>query len=185
VTEKDKFIIADIMTKDLIFIAPDATAKDAANVMIENLINSVIVKENDVVIGIVTDHDFKRVATSTTEIGKLFVREIMSSDPISISPSYTLPEAVEVIKNRNIRHLLVKSPSGVYVGIVSVKDILSTLFEEINIRNKRLQGKIGELEKFYKVAVKRELVMVKLKKRVYELEKKLGIESDLSELLIE
>jgi septation ring formation regulator EzrA len=68
---------------------------------------------------------------------------------------------------------------------VSVRDILSTLYEEIREHNTRLKKKIDELEKFYKVAIDRELVMVRLKKKVMELEKGLDEKTDFGSLLVE
>ncbi|HDH28567.1 MAG TPA: CBS domain-containing protein [Euryarchaeota archaeon] len=185
VTDADKYIIADVMSKVLIDVASDTTAGDAAEIMIENGVSSLLVKDSGTIVGIVTDRDFTRETARKSSFDSLTLRDMMSTDLVSVAPTISLQEAVETIREHNIRHLLVKTADDEYIGMVSVKELLSVLFEEIRQQNIRLKGKIAELEKFYKVAVDRELVMVKLKKRIYELEKTLGVESDLAALLTE
>jgi CBS domain-containing protein len=181
---KTKFIIADIMSKELVGVSPDTTAENAAIMMSENGISSLVVKEKGEIVGIVTDKDYAIKVSELSNLNKIKIKKMMSTNLISVTPSLHLQDAAEVIRKHNIRHLLVKTPIQ-YVGIVSVRDILSTLYEEIREQNTRLKKKIEELEKFYKVAVDRELVMVRLKKKVIELEKKLGEQTDFSSLLVE
>ncbi|MFQ5800713.1 MAG: CBS domain-containing protein [Candidatus Hydrothermarchaeales archaeon] len=176
------FIVSDIMSKDIIAVSPDTGAKKAAEVMLKNKISSLVVREGSHVVGIVTDKDFVRLTSMGKDIGKVRVKEMMSTELVTVNPKLSLQEASEVLRDHDIRHLLVKAPGG-YVGIVSLKDILSTLYKGIKEQNTKLKNKIDELEKFYKAAVGRELVMVKLKKRLRELEKRLGEESDLTEIL--
>jgi CBS domain-containing protein len=185
VEDNFNYIIADVMSKDLIGVAPDSTARDAANTLIENKINSLVVKENGRVIGIVTDRDFAIKTADGKKLDKIKVKDMMSKELITVDPNLSLREAAEVIREHNIRHLLVKSKAKEFVGLVSVKDILSTLFEELKDQNTKLNKKIEELEKFYKVAVNRELIMVKLKKRIHELEERVGEKVDIAEYLVE
>jgi CBS domain-containing protein len=185
VEDDPNYIIADVMSKDLISIAPASTARDAANSLIENKINSLIVKENGQIIGIVTDRDFAIKTADGKKLDKIKVKDMMSTKLVTVDPNLPLRDAAAVIREHNIRHLLVKSKANEFVGLVSVKDILSTLFEELKDQNTKLNKKIEELEKFYKVAVNRELIMVKLKKRIHELEDKVGEKVDLAEYLVE
>jgi CBS domain-containing protein len=62
VIEENKYIIADIMSKNLIAVGPKATAKSASETMIKNEIGSLVVKENGEVVGIITDRDFAKAA---------------------------------------------------------------------------------------------------------------------------
>lgn len=176
------FIVSDIMSKDIIDVSSDTSSKKAAEVMLENKISSLVVRDGSQVVGIVTDKDFVRLTSMGKDLGKARVKDMMSTELVTVHPKLSLQEAAIVIGKSDIRHLLVKAPSG-HVGLVSVKDILSALYKEIKEQNTKLKNKIDELEKFYKAAVGRELVMVKLKKRLRELEERLGEESDLAEIL--
>jgi CBS domain-containing protein len=184
VTVEEKYIVADVMSNVLVDVALETTAKDAAEIMVENGVSSLLVKEKDSAVGIVTDRDFTVASASGKNLSEFKLKDLMTENILSVDPKVSLREAIEILRSHNIRHLLVKTNSGDYVGLISIKDLLSTLFEEIKEQNKKLVRKVSELEKFYKIAIDRELVMVKLKKRIHELEKKLGEQSDLAELLV-
>jgi len=179
-----RFIVADVMRKDIISLPPDRKVKEAAELMEERGVSSLVVESKDGFIGILTDKDFVRCVREGRQLSRTKVEDIMSTDLVSIDSKASLAEAAELIAEHNIRHLLVKA-GGRYVGIVSVKDVLSRLYEELKEQNARLKKKLGELEKFYRVAVDRELIMVKLKKRIRELEEKVGEKKDLAEYLAE
>jgi CBS domain-containing protein len=176
------FIISDIMSSDIISVSPDTTLKEASKTMLENGISSVAVKSKGKILGIVTDKDFVKLLSSGKELDNTKMSEIMSTELIDVDSKITLQEASELTKKHDIRHLLIKGPRG-YVGIVSLKDIIETLYEELKEQNFKLKDKIEELEKFYRLAVGRELTMVKLKKQIAEMEKKLGNHGDLKEEL--
>ena len=178
-----KFIIADIMTKEMIEVAPDTSGKEAAAKMKEGGVSSLVVKEKGELVGIITDKDYVKQTSAGKDPSKFKVGEMMSTNLISVDPKLSLREAAEVIREHNIRHLLVKSSAG-FVGIVSVKDILSTLYEEIREQNRELKTKVDDLEKFYKIAIDREIVMVKLKKRIHDLEMRLGEKTNPAEYLV-
>ncbi len=182
---ESKFIVADIMSRDLVSVSTEMSLKDAAKIMIEEGVSSVMVTENEKIVGIITDRDYTRAALISNDFGKTKVKELMSKKLISVAPKEPLQAAAENIRKHNIRHLLVSSKKDEYIGVVSVRDVLGTLVEEIREQNKKLKMKIDELEKFYRVAIDRELVMVKLKKRIRELEKKHGEEGDVTELFLE
>ncbi|MFV2041568.1 MAG: CBS domain-containing protein, partial [Candidatus Hydrothermarchaeales archaeon] len=58
VTDAEKYIIADVMSKVLIGVTSDSTTSDAARIMTENGVSSLLVKDAGRVVGIVTDRDF-------------------------------------------------------------------------------------------------------------------------------
>ena len=181
---EENYIVSDIMSRDLIGIDPESTAKSAAELMKKHTVSSLVIKQNDDIIGIITDKDFTNYTSTGMDLNKLSVKKMMSTNLIFVDPNLSLRDASEIIRKHNIRHLLVKSRTA-FVGVVSVKDLLSTLYEEIKNQNKLLLRKVDELEKFYKIAVDRELIMVKLKKKISEMEKELGKEIDPATYIVE
>ncbi len=180
--EESPFIVSDIMSKDLVTVKSNQTLEDAANLMLEKGVSSVLVKNRRKILGIVTDKDFVKTVASGKKPGLVKVSKVMSKTIQSVDPKTTLVSAIQLSREKNIRHLLVKS-TGEYIGIVSLKDVTETLYTELNEKSKKMSKKIEELEKFYRSSVGRELVMVKLKKRIRELERKLGDETELAEVL--
>jgi acetoin utilization protein AcuB len=55
----------------------------------------------------------------------MFVRSYMTNDPVTVSPDDNFPQAMSVIRKRNIRHIPVLD-KGCLVGIVVEKDLVST-----------------------------------------------------------
>ncbi len=54
---------------------------------------------------------------------KTLVRDWMTSNPITIEPTTTLADAYMLMKQKNIRRLLVAEPNGKLVGIVTLGDV--------------------------------------------------------------
>lgn len=56
----------------------------------------------------------------------MFVKEIMTSDPITVTPQTTLPQIVEMLREKKIRRVLVVD-EGKLVGIISDHDVDSVM----------------------------------------------------------
>lgn len=61
------------------------------------------------------------------------VRDIMSSPPVTVGPSTTIAQAVELMRHHNVRHLPVVDPAHHPVGMISQRDLLS--IGAIGLRN--------------------------------------------------
>ncbi|MEW6069313.1 MAG: CBS domain-containing protein, partial [Candidatus Thermoplasmatota archaeon] len=60
VEKRGKVFVKDIMTKNIIYITPDAGAVEALKVMVERNIGRLLVLENSKVVGIVSRTDLMR-----------------------------------------------------------------------------------------------------------------------------
>jgi acetoin utilization protein AcuB len=60
---------------------------------------------------------------TTSAIGRLRVRDLMSRDAVTIAPDAPLAEALRTMREREIRHLPVVEPDGRLVGIVTDRDL--------------------------------------------------------------
>ncbi len=121
---KTGFTVADAMTQAPIAISPIKTLRDAARLMEKEHVGSLLVKENDKIIGIVTEQDMVRkgiAGLGNTALKK--VREIMETNLVTTAPDEDIFEALRVMRDYNIRHLPVMH-DGKFVGLVTLKDIL-------------------------------------------------------------
>ncbi len=75
-------------------------------------------------IGLVTDHDLRQrvVARSLDPARPVF--EIMSSPLLSVTPTAQGHEALELMREKGVQHLVVKDESGSVVGLVRGQDLL-------------------------------------------------------------
>jgi acetoin utilization protein AcuB len=97
------------MTRNVITVDQETGILDAQELMAEKNIRHLPIINNDLqLIGIVTDRDirsalpyrfFDAPQNEREKIGTLKVKDIMTKDPISISPTYTIQDALLLIQN--------------------------------------------------------------------------------------
>jgi CBS domain-containing protein len=118
--------------REVITVAPEATAFEIADAMDEHSIGCVVV--TDPVgrpLGIVTDRDLvRRVVAAGRDAEKTCARDVMSSDVGTAAPSDSLPRVVEIMRARGIRRLpLVEQ--GRVTAIVALDDIVAELSSDL------------------------------------------------------
>ncbi|MBU2560150.1 CBS domain-containing protein [archaeon] len=116
--------VKDMMKTDIVSVQDSAPAMEAAVVMMENRVSSVVVKNGEETIGIITDKDFVHLASLGGN--PRGVTSHMSTDLVTIAPGADLKEALDLMKEKDVRHLLVKE-EGKIIGILSTKDINHSL----------------------------------------------------------
>jgi len=115
--------VNEVMSKNLLSLDKSTTLQEAAEHMKRLCIGCVIVTENNIPIGIITERDF--VTKIAAEGRPLFteIKEVMSSPLITIDPEETIWEASELMKEKLIHKLPVKGNDGI-VGIITTTDIV-------------------------------------------------------------
>lgn len=124
--------VVDIMTKDPLTITPVETVGQADDLMNTNRIRQLPVVHGKDLVGIVTDRDVRSFLSgslleSVEDREKALnteVREIMTTEPITVSPDDDLPEAVELMIDEKIGGIPVVDDAEGLVGIVTYVDIL-------------------------------------------------------------
>lgn len=112
--------VSDVMRTDIASVLHNASAIEAANVMLEKSVSSVVVKKEEEVIGIITDKDFVRMASLGGN--PRGVTSHMSTELVTIDHDADFLDALTLMKEKNVRHLLVKEKGNI-VGMVSSKDV--------------------------------------------------------------
>lgn len=116
--------ITPFINPKLVVASSDLTVTDAAKVMLESRVNSVLVFEDDTVIGIVTDKDFlKDIVSKGLDPTKIRIKEITNSPLITIHKNSKISEALELMKKHDIRRLIVKDDKRT-IGTLSQKKII-------------------------------------------------------------
>ena len=116
--------VLEIMTNDPVTIAPEATVADAAVLMRQREIGSVIVVEDGRPSGILTERDIvTKVAAENLQAAGIRVREVMTSPVISIHPHEEVADAARLMAQKKIRRLPVVR-DGRLIGVITENDIL-------------------------------------------------------------
>jgi CBS domain-containing protein len=116
-------VVRDIMTKDVVTIADDKTALDAAKLMAEKGISSLIVVKDGNPEGIITERDFiKKICAKELQISQVKIINIMSKIRTIADPDTPIEVAVQRMVNRKIRRLPIMQ-DGRVIGIITVTDL--------------------------------------------------------------
>jgi CBS domain-containing protein len=124
--------VSKFMTKTVITATLDQTIQTVCKIMYENNIGSVVIVKREVdgflPIGIITERDITH-ALGSVEIfpTQTPLRELMSTNVISIKPDSSIHDAVAIMHGNNIRRLPVINDDGKMVGIITDKHILGAI----------------------------------------------------------
>jgi CBS domain-containing protein len=118
--------ISEIMTKAAVADAADDTLAEAAVKMWTQQTGSLLVMESDRLVGIVTERDLLRAVANGQDPSKIALKDVMTSDVITIGPQTRLKEAAALMATKWIRHLPVVEGDKV-VGIISQRDLTGIL----------------------------------------------------------
>ena len=116
--------IKDVMTSQVVTIAPGTSAVDAARVMIQEEKGPLPVVEGERVVAIVTDRDLiARVVAAGRDPNSVTVDEVATTDLVTAEPDLDVDEARRLLAEHQLDRLLVVEEGDRLVGILSEADI--------------------------------------------------------------
>lgn len=115
--------LGELMTSDLVTVAPEDTIGEAAHKMVERGIGSAVVSDFGRLVGILTERDLLRAVAARTHSSEARVREWMTPDPVTGGRDMPAADAAQVMLDSGFRHLPVVENDRA-IGIVSVRDVL-------------------------------------------------------------
>jgi CBS domain-containing protein len=119
--------IANVMTRDVVTMDHTKTVHDAATIMMEKRIGSVVIMAYGKPFGIVTERDLARLMAFLDIPAKCLILSFLASRPlICASPTQTIQEASDIMGKYNIDHLPILEKDKI-VGMVTTKDLAKYL----------------------------------------------------------
>jgi CBS domain-containing protein len=119
--------VQDIMTKDVIAVDENVSALEAAKIMTEKGISSLIIEKDHAPIGIISERDFvKKICAKDMMPSSIKVGSMMSKLQTFATPDTSVEVAVQRMVNHRIRRLPIIS-DGRVVGIITVTDLAKHL----------------------------------------------------------
>jgi len=100
-----------------------ASVKDVIIEISQNRLGAVVVIENNVILGVITDGDIRRMLEKYSNLADIKASDLMSSSPKTIDKEMLAVNALEIIKANNITQLLVTENGG-YFGMIHLHDLL-------------------------------------------------------------
>ena len=119
-------VVGDIMSTDLLTVAPESTLREAARRMSERNVGAALLVDPAIgsYPGIITERDLLEAIAVGYDPDVRRVGESATSDIVTVSVDASLEQAAEKMTKYDFRHLLVVS-GGDAVGIVSARDLVS------------------------------------------------------------
>ncbi|MFL0648024.1 CBS domain-containing protein [Cylindrospermopsis raciborskii] len=145
--------VAQVMTHNPIMVNPQTPLKQAIQILAEKQISGLpVVDDMGKLVGIISETDLmwqetgitppayimfldsviylQNPATYERDLHKALgqtVGEVMSNNPITISPDQSLKTAAKIIQDQKVRRLPVVDDAGTVIGILTRGDIIRTM----------------------------------------------------------
>ena len=128
---------------DVYSVPPTLTIYDAVAEMNRHRIGSIVIIENDRLVGIFTERDvLRRVVGDGMDPKSSRVSDVMTTDLITISPETTVDETMNIFTDKRCRHLPVISDNRL-VGLISIGDISRWVAESHQAEAEHLKNYIA------------------------------------------
>ena len=115
-------LVKDVMNKNVVVAKPIVTLREAAKVMGEMNMGSLVIMEEDKIVGIVTSTDILKAIGEGKDPDKVTIAEIATKNVITIQADDPLEKAVDIMVKNKIKKLPVLMNEKL-VGIITVSDI--------------------------------------------------------------
>jgi len=153
------------MTIKVVTIRPEATILEAQKMMATHQIRHLpVIDGEDRLIGVVTDRDVRSIlpydcykdpgcTEEQEKVAGLKIKDIMAVEPLTISPSDTIQDALLLIQEKRVGAFPVVDDTGKLKGIISVRDLLRAFTNVLGIGEPGMllcilvEEKIGQMKK--------------------------------------
>ena len=115
--------------KEVYSILSTNTVYEALTVMSEKNIGAILIIEDTVLKGVLSERDYARkIVLKSKSSKKAFVHEIMETNVVTVSPSDNLEYCMELMSTKRVRHLPVLE-NNIVIGIISISDVVKAIIE--------------------------------------------------------
>lgn len=123
-TFMDDIFVARLMSTELHTVTPDTLVEDAAKVMMEEGIGSVlVVDEENQLAGILTNTDFVRIVAERQPKDQTPVSEYMTRDVVTTTAQVAITDVADTMMERGFHHVPVVDDDEGVIGIVTTTDL--------------------------------------------------------------
>ncbi len=117
--------VMDAMTKMPVVVGPDASVKECVELMLKFKVGSLIIQENKILKGIVTEKDLvEKMILDHLDPKKTKISSIMSDRVTTVYFDSDIMEAVKIMTKKDIRRLPVVDKNNKLVGLLTINDVL-------------------------------------------------------------
>ena len=124
-------------------VGPNATVREALEVMAQQNIGALLVLDDDSLAGIFSERDYARkVVLKGKSSSEAKVSEIMTSKVITINTKHTIDQCMQIMTDNHIRHLPIVNDQKV-MGLISIGDVVREMIAYQKSMIEQLQSYIA------------------------------------------
>lgn len=123
VENNENFSVKEIMNPNVVSLDPNATLKQASELMAQQKIGSIVIIDKNNPVGIITERDFATKILLKPYSAETKVSEVMSSPVIHISSNQSVSDVIDLMANKEIRKVPVID-DGNLIGIITGTEFL-------------------------------------------------------------
>ena len=125
--------VSEIVTRQAEWMGPDVSISEVAKLMRDKNIGSMLVGENDRLIGMITDRDITcRAVAEGLNPATTTARQVMSKAITYCFDDQPVDEAAQLMEKKHIRRLAVLNRKKRLVGVLSLDDVARTCSHDLS-----------------------------------------------------
>lgn len=126
--------VQSVMKMRLVTVTPETSAAEAAARMSEENLGAVLVVEGGRLTGIFSERDLvRRVVALGLDPGQTPLAEVATMQPVAVQATMSIHDCARTIRVQGFRHLPVVDAEGRPVGILSTRDFLQYVVDELEV----------------------------------------------------
>ena len=115
--------VEDLVHSEKPQVNPSSPLSDVIIEISTKRLGTTVVLDQNVIVGLITDGDLRRMLQNGTDLSGVLAKDIMSVNPKSVQKETLAAEALGLMEVNNITQLIVTDKES-YVGIIHLHDIL-------------------------------------------------------------
>jgi len=142
-------LVRNWMSQNVVSVDGNDSLVDATKKLKENDIRMLPVTRKGKLVGIITDRDIKRASASDANtldihellylISKIKVKDIMTRDPITVPPDYTVEEIADLLLVNKISGVPVVDGRDRISGIITQHDVFKAIISLTGLKSRGIQ----------------------------------------------
>ncbi len=123
--------VARLMSTDLLTVSPDTLVEDAAGLMLDHGVGSVVViDERNQLEGILTSTDFVKIVAEQKPKDQTPVSKYMSTDLVTTAAQDDIQDVADAMIEHGFHHMPVVDETEGVIGIITTTDLAAYLSHE-------------------------------------------------------
>jgi len=132
--------IGPLIKVAVVSVGPRHSVAEAARRMRAGNVGSAVVETEDGHPGIITERDLLKAVADGVDPEEATVEDYMTANAITASPSWSAFEAASRMMDGGFRHLVVIGENGRVTGILSIRDLVSSLLDDFSHESPGVPG---------------------------------------------